>query len=200
MYGGFVFGVAGGLIFGLIGWLILGLFPGLSLPLTSGLFGGVSAGLLLGLVGGSVGGLVGGLVPMEIEIRMIPNQGIQASIKNALKIGLVGGLVGGLTGGLVIELSVIGQLLVGLPDVPFLALVSGLFFALFFGLFFGGGAATSHYSLRLVLYFAGYVPLNYVRFLDYAAERIFLRKVGGGYIFTHRLLMEYFASLALNDS
>ena len=32
-------------------------------------------------------------------------------------------------------------------------------------------------------------------FLDYAAERVFLRKVGGGYIFTHRLLMEYFASL-----
>jgi hypothetical protein len=26
-------------------------------------------------------------------------------------------------------------------------------------------------------------------------ERIFLRKVGGGYIFVHRLLMEHFASL-----
>jgi hypothetical protein len=38
-------------------------------------------------------------------------------------------------------------------------------------------------------------PLNYVRFLDYAAGRIFLRKVGGGYIFVHRLLLEYFASL-----
>jgi hypothetical protein len=31
--------------------------------------------------------------------------------------------------------------------------------------------------------------------LDYAAGRIFLRKVGGGYIFIHRMLMEYFASL-----
>jgi hypothetical protein len=36
---------------------------------------------------------------------------------------------------------------------------------------------------------------QYIRFLDYAAERVFLRKVGGGYIFTHRLLMEYFATL-----
>jgi hypothetical protein len=27
------------------------------------------------------------------------------------------------------------------------------------------------------------------------AERIFLRKVGGGYIFIHRLLMEHFAEL-----
>jgi len=29
-----------------------------------------------------------------------------------------------------------------------------------------------------------------------ATDRIFLRKVGGGYIFIHRLLQEYFASLA----
>jgi hypothetical protein len=36
-------------------------------------------------------------------------------------------------------------------------------------------------------------------FLDYAAERVFLRKFGGGYIFTHRLLMEYFATLRLAD-
>jgi hypothetical protein len=34
-----------------------------------------------------------------------------------------------------------------------------------------------------------------VSFLDYAAERMFLRKVGGGYIFVHRLLQDYFAAL-----
>ncbi len=39
------------------------------------------------------------------------------------------------------------------------------------------------------------MPWNYSRFLDYCAERIFLRKVGGGYIFVHRLLMEHFASM-----
>jgi hypothetical protein len=33
------------------------------------------------------------------------------------------------------------------------------------------------------------------RFLDYAAERVFLRKVGGGYIFVHRLLLDYFAGM-----
>jgi hypothetical protein len=37
--------------------------------------------------------------------------------------------------------------------------------------------------------------LNYVKFLDYAEERIFLRKIGGGYIFIHRLLQDYFAAL-----
>jgi hypothetical protein len=34
-----------------------------------------------------------------------------------------------------------------------------------------------------------------VDFLDYATECILLRKVGGGYIFIHRLLQDYFAAL-----
>jgi hypothetical protein len=42
--------------------------------------------------------------------------------------------------------------------------------------------------------------LNYPPFLDYAAERILLRKAGGGYIFVHRLLLEYFASLETKQS
>jgi hypothetical protein len=37
-------------------------------------------------------------------------------------------------------------------------------------------------------------PLDYVRFLDHCVKRVFLQRVGGGYIFVHRLLMEYFAS------
>ena len=35
--------------------------------------------------------------------------------------------------------------------------------------------------------------------LRLAAERVFLRKVGGGYVFTHRLLVEYFATLQPTD-
>jgi hypothetical protein len=60
---------------------------------------------------------------------------------------------------------------------------------------FGGFACIQHVVLRLLLYRAGVIPWNYVRFLDHCTERIFLRRVGGGYIFAHRLLMEYFASL-----
>jgi hypothetical protein len=59
----------------------------------------------------------------------------------------------------------------------------------------GGSAYLQHYVLRFLLWRNDYAPWNYIRFLDYAAERVFLRKVGGGYIFTHRLLMEYFATL-----
>jgi hypothetical protein len=70
-----------------------------------------------------------------------------------------------------------------------------LVFGLIFGLIYGGSACIQHFTLRLMLYRNGSIPLNYVRFLDYCAERIFLRKVGGGYIFVHRLLMEHFAAL-----
>jgi hypothetical protein len=62
-------------------------------------------------------------------------------------------------------------------------------------LWYGGFDIAKHYSLRFILWRAHALPWNYATLLDYAAERIFLRKVGGGYIFVHRLLLEYFAEL-----
>src|SRR6266508_5273577 len=67
--------------------------------------------------------------------------------------------------------------------------------ALLGALLAGGLTCIQHFVLRLLLWRSGAMPWNYARFLDYAAERLFLRKVGGGYIFVHRLLMEYFAGL-----
>ncbi len=68
-----------------------------------------------------------------------------------------------------------------------------------FGLALGGGeACVKHGVLRFVLFCQGRIPWNYSRFLDYAAERIFLQKVGGGYIFVHRLLLEHLADLSKN--
>lgn len=65
---------------------------------------------------------------------------------------------------------------------------------------FGGGGAVMHHSiLRSILWSRGDVPWNYARFLDYCHDHIFLRKVGGGYIFIHRMLMEHFASLTDDD-
>ena len=59
----------------------------------------------------------------------------------------------------------------------------------------GGFVYLQHYIPRFLLWRNDYAPLNYVRFLDYGAERVFPRKVGGDYIFAHRLLMEYFADI-----
>jgi hypothetical protein len=67
-------------------------------------------------------------------------------------------------------------------------MIFGLIFALVFGLFGGGLFALRRFILRLVIWIKQSSPLNYVRFLDYAAGRLFLRKVGGGYIFVHRML------------
>ena len=64
------------------------------------------------------------------------------------------------------------------------------------GLFYGGSNVIKHGLIRLMLWADGTIPWNYAQFLDYAAERILLRKVGGGYIFIHRLLQAYFANLA----
>ena len=52
-----------------------------------------------------------------------------------------------------------------------------------------------HLMLSHLLVRNGFAPWENATFLDYATERIFLRKVGGGYIFVHRLLQDYFADL-----
>jgi hypothetical protein len=64
------------------------------------------------------------------------------------------------------------------------------------GILRGGGAqCIKHFILRWHLQRNGALPWNYPQFLDYAAERILLRKVGGGYIFVCRPLLDYFVDL-----
>ena len=70
----------------------------------------------------------------------------------------------------------------------------GLAVGLFGALNAGGRACLEHLALRLLLVRNGSAPWDYAKFLDCAAERILLRKVGGGYIFIHRMLLEYFAA------
>lgn len=153
------------LILGVMAGLMFGLICGLVAWLGFGLGFGLVAGLICGLVFGLFVGPDFGLESEELDIRQ--------PIKNAIRAGLVFG---------------IGFVLVA-------GLVVGLICGLVGGLCYGGLAVLNHYILRLFFYFKNCMPLNYVRFLDYAFERIFLRKVGGGYVFVHRMLMEHFASL-----
>lgn len=77
--------------------------------------------------------------------------------------------------------------------------VAGKFFhflhnhSLIVGLTTGGKACIQHFVLRLILYCNGHIPWNYARFLDYATDRLFLQRVGGGYRFMHDLLRQHFA-------
>jgi hypothetical protein len=62
-------------------------------------------------------------------------------------------------------------------------------------LWVGGRSALQHLVLRTLLVRNRAAPWNYVRFLDETTDRLILRKVGGGYVFVHRLLLDYFADL-----
>jgi DNA-binding SARP family transcriptional activator len=187
----------------LAGKLMIGLIFGLVLGLLNGLYNGPLSGLVVGLATGLAIMLtttlttVGtGLTAGEIETKTRPNQGIWRSAHNALRVGSAVGLGVGLATGVIFGLV---QSLVAGGDRLTTALAFGLSYGLPFafaaGLLYGGLTCVQHVVLRFFLYRAGAAPWKYARFLDYAAERIFLRKVGGGYIFVHRLLLEYFASL-----
>jgi hypothetical protein len=63
----------------------------------------------------------------------------------------------------------------------------------------GGVSLLQHIILRVTHALAGVAPYRIICFLDYCAQRNLLHKVGGGYIFIHRLLMNYFASLTDED-
>jgi len=68
-------------------------------------------------------------------------------------------------------------------------------FALLAAVIGGGKAVLQHVLMRNMLYRRELMPWNYAKFLRYCCDRLFLQKVGGGYIFIHRLLLEHFASL-----
>jgi len=66
------------------------------------------------------------------------------------------------------------------------------------GLWYGGTDIIKHYILRLILFHKGKAPRRFDHFLKYAVRLGFIHKVGGGYIFMHSLLRDYFAdSVAL---
>ncbi len=64
----------------------------------------------------------------------------------------------------------------------------------------GMDAFFEHFALRFFLWYLRDLPWNLVPFLDEVTNRLLLRKVGGNYIFVHRLLLDYFASLEMKES
>ncbi len=76
----------------------------------------------------------------------------------------------------------------------------GLVFGLVFGLRAGLTAAVQHYILRFWLARSGVFPWRAVPFLEDATARILLQRVGGGYSFAHRLLLDFFADASTGAS
>jgi hypothetical protein len=118
-----------------------------------------------------------------------PNQGIQMSLRNALVIGCGFGIFIALT------FILAGPITHFFPGHWIGAICFGLVVSFITGLWYGGIDAINHYTLRILIFSRGYFPWNCSKFLDSSANRILMRKVGGGYIFLHRLLLEHFASM-----
>jgi hypothetical protein len=122
--------------------------------------------------------------------HLYPNEGIRRSGINGLVLGLI------VTGGLALPLGLASWLSIQrLTSITVIALPLALIIGLALGLFFGLSAFLRHFVLRFWLWLMDLLPWNIVAFLDEMVERIFLRRIGGSYIFIHRFLLDYFASL-----
>jgi DNA polymerase III delta prime subunit len=165
--------------------LIFGLFSALIVGLNKGLVNGLVWGLVSGLTLGLVFAFLEGWQEKEIRGRLEPKKRFNQWVNNIVISGLVSGMIAGIAFGLLLGLmggSTIGAL------VGFIGILIG-----------GGDAIILHFIIRYVLAYTNRLPFRLVPFLDYCVDRIFLRRVGGGYIFIHRLLQEHFASLTPED-
>ncbi len=124
-----------------------------------------------------------------VGIRLQPNQGFFQARRNTFWLGSA-----------VLLFTILVTLSVGLflPSIFYGSLAVGVGFGLplaaITALYVGGGACIQHMVLRLLLLSQGTIPRNLTHFLDWAVSLIFLRRTGGGYIFLHRTLVEYFSS------
>lgn len=174
------------------GWYVLGLgcVTGVIifvLGLAQGF--GPFAGYLVLALGMIVAALaMSGLVDYVAEKPLSPNDGTRRSALTAVGTALA-------VGGITTAVSLPGHLLarVSLDFVDYLMLVVIAGFGT--GGIHGGLFFLRHILVRVSLARHGFAPLRYVRFLNYATDMVFLRRVGGGYRFVHRLLQEYFDSL-----
>jgi hypothetical protein len=83
-------------------------------------------------------------------------------------------------------------------------LAAGLLYGLFIGLSFGWivgwtmalrplTAVMQHYILRFILTRTNCISPQTIPFLDEMVAHLILRRVGGGYIFVHRMLQDHLA-------
>ncbi len=169
------YGVIYGLIFALIIWQINQFIYGSIYP------------VIFGLIVWLTFWLNSGIDVVEIENKVLHNQGIRQSIINTLIISLWIALF-------TTPLIFIIQLINENSFQPLItSLVLGLLFGILIGILRSGTPAIKHLVLRIILWCSGYIPWNYARFLDYCTNRLFLQRVGNRYRFMHNLLRQHFA-------
>jgi len=136
--------------------------------------------------------LVAGLDRASIPVYVTPNEATRRSFLSGLLIGAIAFLLFA-----VAIASLMLLLTAGRPDLG-LALAASIAFgfpiAMVIALTFGIGSAAQHWVMRVVLWRSAIAPLRYGRWLNYVVSlKLLYRTGGGGYVFVHGLMQEYFA-------
>ena len=185
----------------------------------------LDSSIFFGLCSGVTLALTFTLVTGWHEVKTDRNFANHTWVRNAAIVGGVANVAGTVIGPIIFDLAIISYVTLGaglaatlnmtsaefvlLIFLLFLGLlfglfsgwVTGIFVALIVGLYTGGIALIKHLTLRIFLSYNGYLPWKLTRFLDYATDCIFLRKIRrGGYEFLHPLFLEHFAALKKQDN
>lgn len=157
-----------------------------------GLEYGLGRGLVFGLSYWFLAGLYRGVTQEHLADRGRRrfNQGIHRSLRNSALLGLVSSVIITLTA-LLLNSSWLND---GMsePSTIWLAVLCGW---LIVWAASGGLTILRHYLLRVLLALSYTFPWQAQHFLDDACTCTLLRRVGGGYSFMHRLLLDHFADL-----
>jgi hypothetical protein len=177
----FSVGVAFGLAFDVPNWLISGLPPG------EALFLGIVFGLVFGAFFGLTLGLGAGLRSGPIPMRRRPNEGVRKSTVNGAAVALVGTFIAALIffgSGLFLDVTH------GIIRAVALGPATGVLWGLTAGL----GAVLQYWIFRVLIWWYGLAPIRYGSWLAYVANlRILYWGIGGGYLFIHRVVQDFFA-------
>jgi hypothetical protein len=153
-------------------------------------------------IGAALGGTWGGLRKSErLTKRQWPGAGLTRTLQNAAIVILGFSFTGMLlcsVGVLALKALIPSATWVvssqSFTETAVQSAAIGASIGLVFGLFLGGSdALIKHWLLRLQLRASGCIPLRLVGFLEHARSYLLLRRVGAGYIFLHRYLLEHFA-------
>ncbi len=126
--------------------------------------------------------LLAGLRGKKIETKNSPNQGVLLSARNGFIASVLFFLFFGFYIGFLFNNLIV-------------AIIAGLIVALGAFLAYGGINVMKHLLVRFFLWLHKDLPWNYAHFLDTVVDRLLMHRVGGGYIFIHRLLQDYFSRL-----
>jgi DNA polymerase III delta prime subunit len=129
----------------------------------------------------SLSGSVLGLRGRKIEARSLPNETTFNIASNSLVLSTMWAT-------LFVGAGLIGQQGNISRDTIF---VSAIAFIVMF--YFHGRRVIHHILIRYILSNRQHTPMNYAKFLLECTNLGLLRRVGGGFIFVHRFLLEYFA-------